>query len=492
MRASENKESLVIVSNRLPVILNRKKNGQIRIETGAGGLVTAMAPILKNRGGTWIGWPGCLEEEAIDTADLLSKETKKLGYGIKPVHLDAKDIELYYKGFSNEVIWPLFHDFLDNCNFDPEYWAAYQSVNRKFAKVVYENIKKDDFIWIHDYHLMGVAQELRRMGVTNRIGFFLHIPFPNTDMFMHIPWRFQILSSLLDFDLVGFQTVKDRINFSGCVKRLIKHARPRGKGQVVEWGVDDRTVRLGAFPISIDFKAFSKQARNREVAEITSLIHKNLPDSKIILGVDRLDYTKGIIIRLKAFQKLLTDYPDLRGKVKLVQITVPSRQEILKYNYLKKDIERLVGEINGQFSRDGWSPIQYMYRSFDRNNLIAYYRACEIALITPIKDGMNLIAKEYCACNIDKNGILILSEFVGAVHQFHKNAIVVNPHDVEAIADALNQAFLMSEDEIGRRMGKLRQNVRKYDIFWWLDSFLKAAIEKDLSSFPVLEEYQRL
>ena len=490
MTVLKNAESLVIVSNRLPVILSRKEDGQVQIETGAGGLVTAMAPVLKHRGGTWIGWPGCFDEEGINAAAWLSHETLNIGYTIKPVGLTVKDIELYYEGFSNEVIWPLFHEFLGNCNFNPPYWAAYKNVNRKFAEVVTHNVSKNDFIWIHDYQLMGVAQELRNMGTKNRIGFFLHIPFPNIDTFMHLPCRFELLSSLLAFDLIGFQTVKDRINFVGCLEDLIKNARSEGAEQVVELTVEDRMLRLGAFPISIDFEEFSKQASSRAVVERASSIHQYFPDGKNLLGVDRLDYTKGIIERLSAFQKLLTAYPDLHGNVKFIQVVAPSRQAIPRYDQLKKEIECLVGEINGQFSRAGWTPIQYMFRKLDLQELIAYYRACEIAVVTPLNDGMNLMAKEYCACQVDEDGILILSEFAGAVHEFHEHAILVNPRDMDAMAEAMKQAFDMSEDEKHQRMCALRRQVQSHDIFRWVDSFLKAAIEKDLSNYPLLDEYR--
>ncbi|HWP46011.1 MAG TPA: trehalose-6-phosphate synthase [Candidatus Limnocylindrales bacterium] len=480
---------LIIVSNRLPIVLTQGENGQWSIKPGSGGLVTALVPILRNRGGVWIGWSGMVEEENVDLGELLADATKKSGYTLRPVSLTAEEKSKFYHGFSNEIIWPLFHDLQSRCNFDPTYWLVYQSVNHKFARVIAENIKENDFIWVHDYHLMNVAKELRAMGVTSKIGFFLHIPFPPLDIFIKLPWRFQVLHALLEYDTLGFQTLRDRHNFVQCLRILIRDITLYGKGQILTGRIKNREVRIGSFPISIDYRAFAKQAASQEVCERARCLREALLNCRIILGVDRLDYTKGIPERLKAFRNALIRFPDLHRKVTLVQIVVPSRVEIPEYSDLKVEIERLVSEINGQFTQPGWVPIHYIFRSLERTELLAYYRAADIALVTPLKDGMNLVAKEYCACSIYGDDVLILSEFAGAAVQLQKGALLVNPYDIEGVAEAIYRAVNMSQTERRSRMRKLRRSIREQDIFWWVDSFLQASIAQHLDDFPPLEGY---
>ncbi|MGA1864785.1 MAG: alpha,alpha-trehalose-phosphate synthase (UDP-forming) [bacterium] len=478
---------LVVVSNRLPIVFTRGKDGEWLIKRGSGGLVTAIAPVLRDRGGLWIGWTG--KPGRSDFSEPSDQGSKLIGYTLKQVVLNEEEINNYYYGFSNEILWPLFHDLIPLCDFNPEFWSVYKKVNKKFARVICRNILRDDFVWVQDYHLMLVAKELRTMGIKNNIGFFLHIPFPQLDIFLKLPWRFQILRGLLEYDLIGFQTVRDKSNFIQCVRALIMNSRVVGSGQVSTISMPEKEVRVGNFPISIDYDAFAKQAANKEVAEEAWYIHENLPKRKIILGIDRLDYTKGICLRLKAFRNALERYPDLRRNLTLVQVVVPSREVIHEYIDIKKKIDRMVGEINGQFTQSGWMPIHYLHRSLTRTELLAYYRTAEIALITPLKDGMNLVAKEYCACSLDENSVLILSEFAGAAPQLYRGALLVNPYDVEGMADAIHQAFMMSREERRTRMRRLRRIVQKYNIFWWVDSFLNAAITKRLDSFPALDFY---
>jgi trehalose 6-phosphate synthase/phosphatase len=478
---------LVVVSNRLPVIMSKSSAGW-RCNPGSGGLVTALAPVLRNRGGLWIGWPGTTEKEGVAAA--LSEATNDTGYALVPVALTTKEVDQYYRGFSNEVIWPLFHDLQTRCNFDPAYWTAYGKVNRKFAEVTMANTGPGDFIWVHDYHLLLAAGELRNLGNEARLGFFLHIPFPSVDIFLKLPWRREVLAAMLDYDLIGFQTLRDRRNFVQCLRTLIPTASVRGRGQVCQIDTGRGGPRVGAFPISIDFQQFETSAASHEVAQSAWHIHENLPNRQIVLGVDRMDYTKGIPIRLRAFRQLLQKYPQHRDDVTLVQVVVPSRRGIPGYENLKVEIERLVGEINGQFTGpSGKVPIHYIYRPLDRTELLGYYRACEIALVTPLKDGMNLVAKEYCACNLEESGVLILSEFAGAVAELQVGALVVNPDDIVGVADTLHRALTMRPAERHDRMHRLRQTVRRHDIFRWVDAYLRASIERDLGSFPVAREY---
>jgi trehalose 6-phosphate synthase/phosphatase len=481
---------VIIASNRLPIVITQDETDNWQIEPGSGGLVTALAPVLKNRGGIWIGWPGTVDEDDVrDIKFLIRQAAKDAGYQLKPVFLNKLERDKFYKGFSNEVLWPLFHDFQSHCNFAPSYWDFYQKVNRKFAEVIDRNSCDDDFIWVHDYHLIEVARYLRELGNHSKLGYFLHIPFPPLDIFLKLPWRFQILRALLEYDLVGFQTMRDRRNFIQCIRVLIKHVHIRGKGQVISFHFENREIRIGTFPISIDYNEFETLAQSREVADGAWYLHENFPDQKIILGVDRLDYSKGIIEKLQAWRNALERYPELRKKVVLVQVLVPSRRSIPRYAQLKEDIERLVGEINGQFTSEGWVPIHYMYRSLDQIELLSYYRMAEVLLVTPIKDGMNLVAKEYCASNLEQTGVVIISEYAGTIAQFYQHTLVVNPYDIEGVANAINEAIFMPDDQRKIRMKKLRLGVKKADIYWWVNSFLQAAISKQLDNFPIIEDY---
>jgi trehalose 6-phosphate synthase len=477
---------LVIISNRLPIVL-RKTDDTWQVTPGSGGLVTALAPVLRNRGGLWIGWPGIVTGE--DIQDLMRTASRDVGYTLKPVLLTEDELHKFYYGLSNEVIWPLFHDLQSICNFDPTYWEGYKQVNEKYARVVANTTRKDDFIWVHDYHLMLVAQKLRTLRSDAKIGFFLHIPFPPLDIFLKLPWRHHFLQALMDFDLIGFQTLRDRRNFLHCVRTLIKNVKIRGKGSVVTLQCGDRTARVGSFPISIDYREFSRKAASQEVARRAWLIHEDLPDRKIVLGVDRLDYTKGIILRLEAFKTALDMYPELHRRITLVQVVVPSREEIPRYYDLKVDIERKVSDINGTYTESGWIPIVYIHRKLDREELLGYYRTAEIALITPLKDGMNLVAKEFCASSIERNSVLILSEFAGAAAQLQKWVFLVNPYDIQNVAESIFRAFTMSMAERRKRMQRLRNSVSRNDIFRWVNLFLEAAISKSLNNYPRIEDY---
>ncbi len=479
---------LVVVSNRLPIVV-KPVDGQWTFTPGSGGLVSALAPVLRNRGGIWIGWPGTSEADPATLSDLLREATRHSGYTLKPVALDQKDKEDFYYGFANEVIWPLFHDLQSHCNFAPRYWEAYTRINRRFADVIIQNTHPGDFIWIHDYHLMNVGQELRAQGVGARTGFFLHIPFPPLDIYMKLPWRFPLLRALLEYDLIGFQTLRDRRNFLQCVRLVAPDMSVTGKGQVITLRAGNRELRVGTFPIGIDYQEFARGSKAEPVIRKARELHEDLPGRQVILGVDRLDYTKGICHRFEAFRNALQRFPELHHRTTLVQVVVPSREDIPKYHALKMEMERLVGEINGQFTQSGWVPIHYIFRSLSRLELLAYYRACEIALITPLKDGMNLVAKEFCAATPVNNSVLILSEFAGAASQLQKGALLVNPYNVEEVAETIQRAIAMGPGERRARMHKLKRFVREYDIFWWVDAFLRAAIAKDLSNFPVPEEY---
>ena len=485
----DSKDRLVIVSNRLPLVMEHK-DGDWHVQPGSGGLVTALAPVLRNRGGMWIGWPGTVDPPTDDLRRAIDEAVSDLGYDLAPVFLDAEEKYWYYSVFSNQVLWPLFHDMTSRCRFEPRAWKVYTDVNRRFAETIANRLQPRDFLWIHDYHLMQVGRWLREMGADQRIGFFLHIPFPPVDIFMKLPWRRQILHDLLQFDLLGFQTQRDRRNFARAVAALLHDAvRVRTAGQRTSIDYENRHVMCGAFPIGIDYGDFAQGAADESVAESAWYLHENYPERQIFLGVDRLDYTKGIPEKLRAFRHMLRTHPEMCEKATLVQVTVPSRWDIPHYEELKHDIERLVGEINGQFTRPGWIPIHYYYRSLSRRELLAYYRTAEVLVVSSWKDGMNLVAKEYCACKEAEPGVLTLSEFTGAAAQLHKQALMFNPHDIAGMADTMHEALIMPEDERRQRMATLKRNVQKQSVFWWVDRYLQAALQRRLSDFPTISEF---
>ena len=465
---------LIVVSNRLPFALDSAGEDLWTVTPATGGLVSAIKPVLHERGGVWIGWPGIAGELPEEP---LAEATRNAGYEVVPVALSETERDEFYYGYSNEVIWPLFHDLQNFCNFEPAYWQAYKEVNNRYADAVARCAQPDDFIWVHDYHLMYVAQALRERGVTrdlSRLTFFLHIPFPPYDIFSKLPQQQRLLRALLQFDLLGFQTRRDVRNFVQCVRRVMADAKVLSRRELQLIRFEDREIRVGHFPIGIDFDSFEKGARSDSVEQKAQRLRDTFPGCQLILGSDRLDYSKGIPERLRAFRTALERHPELSGRVVLIQIVVPSRVEIPRYHEFKQRIDRLVGDINGRFSTSTWLPVQYHFRGLERDDLLAHYRACDIAFVTPLKDGMNLVAKEYCACRIANDGVLILSQFAGAAEQLKPGALLVNPYDVEEMADTTLKAFRLNQAERSTRMKRIRHVVRKENVFWWVDSFLAA------------------
>jgi trehalose 6-phosphate synthase len=486
---SESALQLVIVSNRLPRVAYREE-GTWRVRRGSGGLLTAMAPVLRDRGGVWIGWAGTTDEDDVDLDRLLSESESQEGYRLRPVTLTREERDGFYYGFANEIIWPLFHSLDERCNFRPAYWQAYEAVNRKFARAVAGHLLgQPSYTWVHDYHLMLVGRELRSLGVESRVAFYLHIPFPSLDMFLKLPWRFQVLRALLEYDMLGFQTLRDRANFVRCVRTLLPDTRVTGRGLTQTITTPTRATIAGVFPISIDSRQFAKEAAAAPVTDQVEMLRNSFGDRQVILGLDRLDYTKGVPNRLEAIRHLLRHHPELHERLTLVQIVVPSRIEIPAYQDLRERIEELVGEINGEFTRPGWVPIHYLFRSLEVTELLAYYRVASVALVTPLIDGMNLIAKEYCACNLDATGVLVLSEFAGAAAELESGALLVNPYDFEGVAEAICTALRMDRSERRERMSRLRRHVRRRDVFRWLDSFLATSIGRTLHDFPLIARY---
>lgn len=457
---------LLIVSNRLPVTVRQNRN-RFEVQTSSGGLVTALLPVFKNRGGVWIGWPGA--EYNSEMEEVLRGQCAP-EYSMEPVFLTAAEINHFYNGCCNEILWPLFHDLQSRCDFNPVHWSVYRDVNEKFADAVELSMRRDDLIWVHDYHLMMLAECLRARNVRARLAYFHHIPFPPPDVFEKLPWRTEILRGLMRFNTVAFQTDRDRRNFVACLRRSLGRVRLRRNGGRYLVSADGRHCEIATTPISIDFQGFSTRALTPEVELRAREIRDSLAGKRLILGVDRLDFTKGIPERLMAFRNLLEQRPDLHQRLTLVQLVVPSREEITGYRDCKARVERLVSQINGEFGRPEWSPVNYLHRHVPVDELLAMYRAADVALVTPLKDGMNLVSKEFCASRSDEKGVLVLSEFAGAADELACGALLVNPYDAEGVAAALRQALAMPEEEQRQRMRKMRGVIQANNVFRWSKS----------------------
>lgn len=462
----DSNKRLVVVSNRLPVAIFGDNKAGYDVRPATGGLVTALEPTVRSSNGAWIGWPGC--SSTIPFVPLIRDYSKNAGYNLVPVKITEEEIAKFYRGFSNNSIWPLFHDLLGQFSFKPDEYETYLKVNRKYAEKIASNIQPSDIIWIHDYQLIYVGRYLREFGVENRLNFFLHIPFPSLDLLRRFPRKTALMEAILDYDHIGFQTAGDKRNFISCVKWLIPDAKAAMRRKISTIHYNGRNILVGHYPISIDFNGFNELAKTKEASDAAWYLRENINAETLVLGLDRLDYTKGIPERFRAFAKLLEKYKEVRGKISLVQVVVPSRLNVPEYQKLKDELDFLAGKINSRFSTRGWIPIHYLFRTLDKIQLVGHYKAADIALITPLRDGMNLVSKEYCASTIDNMGVLILSEFAGAAAQLNKGSLVVNPFDIDRTADAIYQACKMPTEEKQKRMKALRADIRKYDVHRWI------------------------
>ncbi|MGN0041290.1 MULTISPECIES: alpha,alpha-trehalose-phosphate synthase (UDP-forming) [unclassified Rhodococcus (in: high G+C Gram-positive bacteria)] len=461
----------VVVANRLPVDLETPPDGGPGVwRRSPGGLVTALEPVLRSADGAWVGWPG--------TPDVDLDPFVEEGLTLHPVRLSEAEVTEYYEGFSNETLWPLYHDAVIAPTFDRAWWRTYEKVNRRFAEEAARAAAPGATVWVHDYQLQLVPRMLRDLRPDLRIGFFLHIPFPPTELFLQLPWRKEILEGLMGADLVGFHLPGGAENFLYLARRLLDlPSSPRGTtgGGTIDLG--DRRVRVGAYPISID----SAQLRDQSVTAATKLrakeIRAELGDPEtILLGVDRLDYTKGISVRLEALRELLVEGTLDPEKVVMVQLATPSRERLSAYASLRDDIERQVGNINGEFGQLGRPVVHYLHRPVDRDELVAMYAGADVMVVTPFRDGMNLVAKEYVACHGDGSGALVLSEFAGAAAELRR-AHVVNPHDLEDVKRAVVNAVGEDRASAARRMRSMHKHVMAHDVDRWANSFLSHLTE---------------
>jgi trehalose 6-phosphate synthase/phosphatase len=456
---------LILVSNRLPVTA-KLEHGVVSIGRSHGGLSAGLRAPHERLGGHWIGWPG-------DVSRMTEAQRGELGAHLaelrcEPVYLSAAEVSRYYDGFSNTVLWPLFHYLLDRIPAHSQEWEIYRAVNQKFADAVASAWRPGDLVWVHDYQLTLVPRMLRRRLPDATIGFFLHIPFPASEVLRILPWREQVLDGMLGADLVAFQTFTYRSHFSSAVLRILG-LPTQGDGI----HVDGRETRLGVFPIGVDAAALGEFAARPEVRSEVDVIRSDARGERILLGIDRLDYTKGIPRRLLAFERLLEREPHWRGKVRLVQVSVPSRDKVASYQDFRREVDELVGRINGAFSTVDWVPIHYVHRPFNQGHVVSLYGAADVMLVTPLRDGMNLVAKEFVACRPDEDGVLVLSEFAGAAVEMGE-ALQVNPYDIEAMAQSYDDALTMPEEERRVRMRALRQRIAARDVHHWVQGFMDA------------------
>jgi trehalose 6-phosphate synthase/phosphatase len=454
---------VLIVANRLPVTV-RVTDSEVEVQKSTGGLATGLLRPHEQSGGLWIGWSGTADELSADQRAQLDKKLADMR--LVAVPLTANQVTRYYEGFSNGVLWPLFHYLLDQVPLHVRDWEPYVEVNERFADIVADHYREGDLVWVHDYQLLLLPELLRQRLPEARIGFFLHIPFPSEELFRTLPQRDRLLRGLLGADLVGFHTPAYLRHFAASLTQILGLTVDIDRVLLV-----DREVRLGVFPMGIDAETFSALAEEPGVlAEAQAL--RGDGSVKLLVGVDRLDYTKGILRRLLAYERMLQSHPDLRERVRLVQVAVPSRTGVEAYQEFRSLVDELVGRINGDFGTPHWMPVHYIHRGLSEAELVALYRAADVMLVTPLRDGMNLVAKEFVASRTDDEGVLVLSEFAGASWELPE-AIQVNPYDVEATAESYYRALMMGAEERRSRLSPLRARVETYDVHRWTATFLE-------------------
>ena len=461
---------LIIVSNRLPISVT-KKRGRLTFVPSVGGLATGLGSIYKRFESVWVGWPGINKEDiSLEEREIVEEHLSK--ENCVPVFLSSPEVGAYYYGFCNKTIWPLFHYFYLYMDYTNDYFEEYKRVNRKFCEKILNIAQEGDFIWVHDYHLMLLPKMLRDAMENVTIGFFLHIPFPSYEVYRLLPPRTEILEGLLGADLVGFHTYDYALHFISSVMYLLGYEHSFG-----EITLKDRFVKVDAFPMGIDYDRFAKALDDPRISKDYARLKRRLGNVKVILSVDRLDYTKGIPQRLEAFDLFLERYPEYAEKVTMILVGVPTRTGVEHYMMLKKQVDELVGKINGKYGTVGWNPIYYLYRSLPFHNLSVLYSVADVALVTPLRDGMNLIAKEYLASKDRfKTGVLVLSEFAGASKELGE-ALLVNPNDVEELCEKLKEALDMTESEQIERNSIMQWRLKRYTVSRWANDFMDSMLD---------------
>src|SRR3989339_54278 len=455
---------LIIISNRLPINIT-KVEGKLHFEKSVGGLATALSSLRAFPKKVWMGWPGIVDEELneIEKTEIIT-ELKK--FGCIPIFLNQEKIDKYYYGFSNKTIWPLFHYFPLYTDYNQEYWESYKEVNKRFCNEILKFAKQGDDIWIHDYHLMLLPNLLREYLPDSSIGFFLHIPFPSSELFRQLPYRKEILEGMLGADLIGFHTYDYAGHFNESVRRILGYEHVFS-----QINTNERVVYSDIFPIGINYNKYSRAKKNKRTKRIVGIFRKKFKDRKIIVSIDRLDYSKGIPNRIEAYEYFLELYPEYREKVSLIMCAVPSRTQVDTYTQLKYKVDELVGRVNGKFGNIHWTPIYYLYRSLPFEEISGLYNLADIAMVTPIRDGMNLVAKEFIAAKTDAKGVLILSESAGASQELGE-AVIVNSHDKREMAEAIKKALEMPIEKQISSNRLMQERLKRYDISRWASDFL--------------------
>ncbi|MBM2840031.1 MAG: trehalose-6-phosphate synthase [Bacteroidetes bacterium] len=460
MTPSKKEKRIIIVSNRLPVTIHKGSSG-LEYRSSTGGLATGLSSLQDEFETAWIGWPGSVAKE-----DKKTVETRLVSdFKCHPVYIPEQLIEKYYEGYSNRTVWPIFHSFSSYAKYSAAEWEAYKKANTLFGQKILEVYRPGDILWIHDYHLMLLPKYLRDHARDITMGFFLHIPFPHYDIFRLLPQHREILESLLTFDLIGFHTHDYAQAFLGCVRRLLGYDNTLG--QLL---VGDHMVQVDVFPMGIDFKKYSAAPLDPELSDEIASIRSSLKAGKAVFSVSRLDYTKGIPESLDAIKEFFEMHREWHEKVVFILVVVPSREKVERYASLKREIDELVGRINSSYGTLEWQPIRYIYRSLTFGELIGLYTNADVALVTPLRDGMNLIAKEYLTAKQEDKGVLVLSELAGAAKELLE-AITVNPNSKEEIAQAIHKALMMPVEEQQRRNRTMRERLEAYDLYHWVRQF---------------------
>ncbi|WP_189685555.1 alpha,alpha-trehalose-phosphate synthase (UDP-forming) [Pseudorhodoferax aquiterrae] len=461
---------------RLVCISNRVADPR---KTEAGGLAVALSGALQANGGMWFGWSGkILPEDGATPADTPVHQQQAGNVTLATLDLSRWDHDAYYLGYSNAVLWPVFHYRLDLADFDTGYIDGYRRVNQLFAAKLMPLLKEDDIVWVHDYHLIPLASELRALGCRNKIGFFLHIPLPPAQIFTAIPAHDWLAQALFAYDLVGFQSEADLEHFNRYVATEARAEDRDGDGR--RWRAFGRTLRTAAFPIGIDVAEFDALTHAHDATEMYRRMREEYSRRQLLVGVDRLDYSKGLPQRLRAFRELLRRHPDNIRRATLIQIAAPSREDVDAYGDILRELESLAGSMNGDFGELDWIPVRYMHRTMARKRLPGLYRAARVALVTPLRDGMNLVAKEFVAAQDPEDpGVLVLSRFAGAMEQMREGAVLVNPYDSQATADAIQFALQLPLAERRRRHQTLMATIRRCDVHWWCQAFLDELASAD-------------
>ena len=471
----------IIISNRLPVTIS-KDSGVFGYKKSIGGLSTGLKSVHEQSGSLWVGWPGLSEENFTDGEKDEAAKKLKEEYACCPVHLSEREVEEYYHKFCNSTIWPLFHYFTARTRYDTESWNTYRSVNERFLAVVERFLDDNSKVWIHDYQLMLLPRMIKEKYPNVQVGFFLHIPFPSAEIFRLLIWREEILNGMLGADLVGFHTYDYVRHFLSGTRRILGLENSFNK-----IAFEDRQVAVDAFPMGIDYNRFAKKSADKKTDAILDGLAES-KGAKIVLSVDRLDYTKGIPQRIRAFKRFLTLFPEYCGQVRMHLIVAPSRVEVDSYGALLREINQEVSNTNGEFGTMDWMPVWFFFRSFDQEELILHYRSADVLLVTPLRDGMNLVAKEYIASRFDFGGMLVISETAGAASELPE-AVIVNPNDIDAIAKGIKSALEMPKTEKTSRNKIMHNRLRRYDVDFWANEFLNAldrATADSANNYPAI------